>query len=682
MGESIVSVSSLLILRPVFIIFFLLMVVACGGGSSGGDGQVGDFNKGAGGNPADLNTADINSYVDNLHLSALFVVSMEVANEFPSQQNPGQLNDVVNACFTGTATYALNVDASRMFSGTLTFHDYDNCSGLVVNGVASVSGRVQNNTIEYYDMTFTNLGLHSLHDGFTYRATGALHFEFRPNLAAGSEYTMIVNTSFFDARSRFVFELENYWVDSHMTAGQQTVHILGRLADGDFGYVDVMTLRPARVRQFDSGLSSLYVLLTTDNLQARVEVVSGQTGIQVGPIPTDNNSVDASFGTGGVATLDFNSSGDSVVEIHLLSDGKILAAGTTSGNSDRDFALARFNGDGSVDSGFSDLGKVTIDAGSIHDTLSAMAVQDDGKIVLAGTSNLDDLVVARMNADGSTDAGFGANGKVTTSFGNRFASVYDVTVLSSGKILASGAYFDGVMDNFALARYNSDGTLDATFGASGIVLTQITRGFVFHNSVIEVDNGQIIVCGTDTGQTTPRIVMIRYNENGSIDTTFGNNSVVEFFRDVIQFVGAYINKQADGKYVVASLTSDGTGNAFTLVRFNSDGSVDTSFGTDGLTTHKVNGGSSGIGRFVIQSDGKYLLTGTTPYGINDLMTLVRFNSDGSVDQGFAVNGVKLISAGVGDTEAKDIAIQTDNKIIVGGTIIDGNSDFGLVRISP
>ena len=205
---------------------------------------------------------------------------------------------------------------------------------------------------------------------------------------------------------------------------------------------------------------------------------------------------------------------------------------------------------------------------------------------------------------------------------------------------------------------------------------------MFHNSVIEVDNGQVIAFGNDTGQSTPRLVMIRYNDNGSVDSGFGENGVVEYSRDVIQFVGAYIKKQDDGKYVAASLSSDGTGNAFTIVRFNSDGSVDTNFGTDGVAIHKVNGGSSGIGRFVIQSDGKYLLTGTTPYGIKNLMTLMRLNSDGSIDQEFAVNGVKLISAGTGDTTAKDVVIQADNKIIVGGTVINLNSDFGLARISP
>src|SRR5205823_5199649 len=138
-----------------------------------------------------------------------------------------------------------------------------------------------------------------------------------------------------------------------------------------------------------------------------------------------------------------------------------------------DFAVARYNADGSLDTTFGSGGTVTTNfgPGATYDDADGVAIQSDGKIVVAGTCNRGGsdnvFAVARYNADGSLDSTFGSGGTVTTDFGlgGSDDSAYAVALQPDGKIVAAGAtYLGGVPGDFALARYNPDGTLDSTFG--------------------------------------------------------------------------------------------------------------------------------------------------------------------------------------------------------------------------
>ncbi|MCI0529632.1 MAG: hypothetical protein L0Y56_19490, partial [Nitrospira sp.] len=186
--------------------------------------------------------------------------------------------------------------------------------------------------------------------------------------------------------------------------------------------------------------------------------------------------LDPTFGTGGKAITDFGGS-DQASAIALQANGKIVVAGSSEIDGFLDFALARYNTDGSLDTSFGTAGKVTTDFGGSNGGAFAVALQQDGRIVAAGRTFIffgltSDFALARYNTDGSLDTSFGTAGKVTTDFGGNNDGVFAVALQADGKIVAVGSSQIGIMNSdFALARYNPDGSLDSSFGSGGMVTT-------------------------------------------------------------------------------------------------------------------------------------------------------------------------------------------------------------------
>ena len=233
-------------------------------------------------------------------------------------------------------------------------------------------------------------------------------------------------------------------------------------------------------------------------------------------------ALDPTFGTSGEVTTDFGGS-DSAQAVAIQSDGKIVAAGGTFSFPSGDFAVARYNVDGSLDPTFGSGGKVTTDFGGF-DAASAVVIQPDGRIVAAGRSGGGDFALARYNADGSLDPTFGSGGKVTTDFGGGFDAAFGVALQTDGKIIAVGqgaSSFD-----FALARYNADGSLDPTFGSGGKVTTDFTGGFEDAIAVAIQLDGRIVVTGQTFSGGFQKFALARYNADGSLDTSFGSGGIV------------------------------------------------------------------------------------------------------------------------------------------------------------
>ena len=220
-----------------------------------------------------------------------------------------------------------------------------------------------------------------------------------------------------------------------------------------------------------------------------------------------DGTLDDTFGTivsgstrSGKQTTAIASGNDIAYAVTVQSDGKIVAAGDATG----EFGLARYNANGTLDTGFDSDGKVTTDIDTGNDLAYAMAVQSDGKMVLAGLAD-DDFGLARYNADGTLDDTFGEvvsgstrSGKVTTEFSSSTDIAYGVAVQSDGKIVAAGyTGFTATSRDFALARYNADGTLDTGFGTGGKVTTAIASGAVIDTArgVAHQSDGKIVVAG-------------------------------------------------------------------------------------------------------------------------------------------------------------------------------------------
>jgi uncharacterized delta-60 repeat protein len=410
----------------------------------------------------------------------------------------------------------------------------------------------------------------------------------------------------------------------------------------------------------------------------------------------------------GKVTTDFGGT-DLGQSVAIQSDGKILVGGGSGDKTKTTFALVRYNSDGTLDAAFGNNGKVTTGSFSFFgkDTINEIKVQPDGKILAAGTTGYD-FAVARYNVDGSLDTTFDTDGKLTTNF-DAIALVktgatdeaQSLIVQENGKFLMVGSsnstsypsynYFSPSISSyssrtlFALARYNSDGSIDTSFDIDGKVTTSIgspkdnssynnVTGSVrissslydYANSVVVQSDGKILVAG-GTGYTD--FSLARYNSDGSLDVSFDSDGkVITNFGASEEAQSVVI--QSDGKILVGGYSGDYSSHNFAIARYNNDGSLDTTFDTDGKVTTDFGGDDKGY-RLAVQNDGKILIGGYS----GDNFALARYNGDGSLDETFNTSGRVTTDFG-GDDKAYSLAIQSDGKIVLAGT---SNNDFAAAR---
>jgi uncharacterized delta-60 repeat protein len=401
--------------------------------------------------------------------------------------------------------------------------------------------------------------------------------------------------------------------------------------------------------------------------------------------------LDTTFGQGGIVLTHFGFfSNDQGKAIAVQSDGKILVAGS-GGTTNNQFELVRYNPDGSLDTSFGQSGKVATSFGPGADYANALVLQSDGKIVVAGSAYMGaatgtDFAVARYNPDGSLDSSFGQGGKVTTNFTLNYTdSAQSVALESDGKIIVAGYTFGGstTRDDFAVVRYNSDGSLDTSFGQGGLVSTNFSGASIDDAYAVRIQtDGKIVLAGTSNASGNYDFALARYNADGSLDASFGTGGLLR-----TDFAGGNDNAQAvvlqgDGKIVAAGYATSGTSN-FALARYNTDGSLDTTFGQGGKVMTDFQNGTDISEGVALQADGKLVVAGFTYPRFSSVpkFALARYNVDGSLDTGFGTNGkVTTVLAGNQDV-AEAVALQADGKIVVAGYAFDANfnGQFAVVR---
>ena len=387
-------------------------------------------------------------------------------------------------------------------------------------------------------------------------------------------------------------------------------------------------------------------------------------------------------GPPGKVTTAVGSGDDFGQSAHIQTDGKIVAVGYSSNGSNFDFALVRYNADLSLDTTFGNNGKVTTAIGSGADVANFAAIQSDGKIVAAGYATManNDFALVRYNADGSPDTTFGTGGKLTTNFGSSHDSATSVAIQSDGKIVAAG-YASMTNVDFALVRYNADGSPDTTFGTGGKVTTAIGSSDDFVSQVILQSDGKIVAAGWSYNGSKNDFALARYNTNGTPDTSFGTGGIVTTGFGTINDTAASVAIQSDGKIVAAGRSHNGSNLDFALARYNADGTLDTTFDGDGKVTTAIGSGNDQIGAVGIQGDGKIVAGGQSHNGINFDFALARYNTDGSLDTTFSYDGWVTADFGTGDDHGgRSIVFRPDDKIVYVGRSSNGpNFDFGVVR---
>jgi uncharacterized delta-60 repeat protein len=401
------------------------------------------------------------------------------------------------------------------------------------------------------------------------------------------------------------------------------------------------------------------------------------------PAAAPPGDLDLTFGGDGKVTTDFAGGQDQASAAAIQGDGKIVTAGAAFVSGNLDFAVARYNPDGSLDSTFSGDGKVTTDFAGSTDEAFAVALQGDGKIVVGGgafVSGSHDFALARYNTDGSLDATFSGDGKVTTDFaGARLPDrAFDVALQADGRIVAAGFAFVSGTTDFALTRYNPDGSLDPTFSGDGKVTTDFAGSTDEVFDVALQADGRIVAAGFAGGVGGPDFAVARYDADGSLDPTFSGDGKVttDFAGSTAQAIAVAI--QANGRIVAAGFAQLGT-NDFALARYNPDGTLDATFDGDGKVSTDFAGSTDQAFGMAIQTNGKIVAAGFAQLGTNDF-ALARYNADGSLDPTFSGDG-KVTTDFAGSTDgALAVAIQTNGRIVAaGGADVSGNQDFALAR---
>ncbi len=378
--------------------------------------------------------------------------------------------------------------------------------------------------------------------------------------------------------------------------------------------------------------------------------------------------------TSGSGIFDGDAGNSLVVQGSIFQPSKIIVGGTSRINNVQHFTIARYTATGAFDTTFGNgTGKTTLPFGNadVETEALAMTVQS-GKYVLAGYAGVFehnyDFVAARFNTDGSPDGNFGNGGVLIADIVDLEAQAQAVAIQADGKIVVAGSANDSTNNAFALARYNPDGSLDTTFEGDGKVLTTVGTNYSTANAVAIQPDQKILTAGQGNGN----FALVRYNANGSLDASFGNSGITMTPIGGGDDTARALTLQKDGKIVVAGYSYNGANNDFALTRYTTNGLLDTSFGTSGKTTTAISTGEDQANAVAIQSDGKILLAGYGSLGSSVDFALTRYTTNGVLDTSFGSFGRVISDFGAGTFgEAFAMTIQPDRKIILAGAAVIG-----------
>src|SRR5438067_5939066 len=413
-----------------------------------------------------------------------------------------------------------------------------------------------------------------------------------------------------------------------------------------------------------------------------------------------DGDLDPTFGTGGTVMTDLNHSTDIANAVAVQTDGKLIVVGQTYKNNDfsgEDFVVTRYNTDGTLDTTFGSGGRVRTDFPGLAAVPSAVVIQADGKIVVAGGAFplftfAGNFEVVRYNPNGSLDTSFGAGGIVTTTFPEG-SYAFALALQSDGKIIAAGTVFvdfnpgDMSDTDFALARYNPDGSLDTTFGNDGTVTTDFFGNEDDVFSVLIQPDGKIIAVGSANSPVNYYdFAAARYLANGTLDSTFGTGGKVSTdFGDHNFDQARSAALQSDGRIVAAgfAISQNGLSQNFAVARYTSNGVLDTTFSRDGITQIDFGSCCQSAYKVLLQSDGKIITVGyaNTEDSDSDFL-LARLSPRGSLDATFGVGGKVRTSFGDLNGGANGAALQSDGKIVAVGfqaTATNRFAEFALAR---
>lgn len=397
--------------------------------------------------------------------------------------------------------------------------------------------------------------------------------------------------------------------------------------------------------------------------------------------------LDLSFGSGGIVVTSFAGEYwyDAARTVKVQPDGKIVVGGwisDTDNNGDRAFFLARYHPTGALDDSFGTNGKIIGPVNSGALVGADIALQPDGKIIAVGDYYPNyGFAVHRYNANGTLDASFGADGVVITPVGENAGAV-SVAIQADGKIVLAGySYSAGQSSDFTVVRLLPDGSLDTSFGGTGKVITSFGNSSQAGRVVVQPD-GKIVAVGSAPVGNNAGLALVRYNADGSLDSGFGSGGkIIHGVFNISRFYLGDAALQPDGKIIASGRFSahlSGGGSWDTIFRCNPNGSRDTSFASNGAFTVD----NLYVPGIALQPDGKLIAFGYEGSGSNHRFAILRLNPNGAPDGGFGTNGRLFTPIGGNSGGAIDGALQPDGKILAVGSTWQPdflNGDIAIVR---
>lgn len=382
----------------------------------------------------------------------------------------------------------------------------------------------------------------------------------------------------------------------------------------------------------------------------------------------------ASFGVSGRQTTAGGTAADAYDAVRQV-DGSLVVVGSVA-NATTDMMVARYTPAGVLDTSFSGDGIVQLDFAGAADIAYAVALQPDGRIVVAGQATVGGQYgtgLARFMPDGSLDTSFWGTGSryigIASTPMQWVREMFDVTIQPDGKIVAAGQ-----VNGFAIIRVNPDGSMDTTFDGDGIAAPNVSGSTSYARAVVVLADGRIVVAGDSYIDAARNYdyAMVRLTSTGALDTTFDGDGISIAATGPSQDVPSQLLVTSDGKYVIAGSVAFGDHG---LVRFNANGSLDTTFGTSGMT---VNTAAGSAGDAYQQRDGAIIIAGQTPASGD--FEITRYRPNGLLDTSFGVNGGASSTVGDGTDKASAIIPTADGRLLLAGfAFVSGVRRFGLLE---
>lgn len=398
-------------------------------------------------------------------------------------------------------------------------------------------------------------------------------------------------------------------------------------------------------------------------------------------------TLDTSFGTNGKLLFNYSSNYECHANgVAVQSDGKIIVVGYTStAATQADYAVTRLHPDGTFDATFGVGGKINLNLLNT-DIAEKVIIDNDGKIYVGGTSggtsiySGDNFTVVRLNSNGSIDTTYGNNGKAVVSFSGNYNFFNNMTLQSDGKLLVCGKNTvdtTGNYSDFAVARFNADGTLDFDFSNDGKLTLNIRNEDVATALMVEA-SGNIIVAGTGSSQAC----FARYFSDGTLDTSFGTAGKINVSIANLSTTIYDAKMQSDGKIVVTGYSFDNNNGGYNslIARFEANGTLDTTYGTNGYTIKDIDTASEDQNiALLLQPDGKAITCGRVYTGGTYYFSVLRFTTTGVFDTTFSNDGILLTSFGTSWNFGMGLSLQPDGKLVVVGYYDDTVDDIAIAR---